>query len=63
MNLPDPLLELSLAAVILISSLIIGVNVIKQSSRHGIVTCASCGLKNSTPGKYCVGCGEPLKRP
>ena len=63
MSLPDPLLELSLAAVILISSLIIGVNVIKQSPRHGIVTCASCGLKNSTPGKYCVGCGEPLKRP
>jgi hypothetical protein len=63
MSLPDPLLELSLAAVILISSLIIGVNVIKQSPRHGIVTCASCGLKNSTSGKYCVGCGELLKRP
>ena len=63
MSLPDPLLELGLAAVILISSLIIGVNVIKQSPRHGVVTCASCGFKNSAPGKYCVGCGEPLKRP
>ena len=62
-SISDPLLELGLAAVILISSLIIGVNVVKQSPRHGVVTCASCGFKNSTPGKYCVGCGEPLKRP
>jgi len=63
MNVPDPLLEVGLAAVILISSIIIGVNVIRQSPRHRAVTCASCGFKNSTPGKYCVGCGEPLKRP
>ena len=63
MSVPDPLLELGLAAIILISSLIIGINVIKQSPRCGIVMCASCGFKNSTPGKYCVGCGELLKRP
>jgi hypothetical protein len=63
MSVPHPLLELGLAAIILISSLIIGVNVVKRSPRHGIVTCANCGFQNSTPGKYCVGCGEPLKRP
>jgi hypothetical protein len=63
MSVPDPLLELGLAAIILISSLVIGFNVIKQFPRRRVVTCASCGFKNSTPGKYCVGCGEPLKRP
>jgi hypothetical protein len=63
MSVPDPLLELGLAAIILISSLIIGINMIKQAPRGGVVTCANCGFKNSTPGKYCAGCGELLKRP
>ncbi len=58
----DPTVELGLAAILLIASLFIGVNVIKRSPKRGAVLCPSCGFKNSYPGKYCVGCGEPLKR-
>ena len=61
-NVADPLVEVGLAATLLISLLVIGVNVIKHAPRHGVVACSKCGFKNSNPGKYCVGCGEPLKR-
>jgi List-Bact-rpt repeat protein len=61
-NLPDPLVELGLAATILVSTLVIGANVIKQFPKRGVISCSSCGFKNSHPGKYCLGCGEPLKR-
>jgi hypothetical protein len=61
-SVADPLVELGLAATLLISSLVIGVNVIKQSPKRGVVSCPSCGFKNSYSGKYCVGCGESLKR-
>ncbi len=60
-SVADPLVELGLAATLLLSSLVIGVNVIKQSPKRGVISCPSCGFKNSHPGKYCVGCGEPLK--
>ncbi len=62
LNVPDPLVELALAAIILVSSAVIGVSLIKQFPRRGIISCSNCGFKNSHPGKYCLGCGEPLKR-
>jgi len=58
----DPVVELGLATVLLISSLIIGINVVKRSPKRGVVSCPSCGFKNSYPGKYCVGCGASLKK-
>lgn len=61
-NLPDPLVELGLAATIFVSTLVIGVSVIKIFPRRGVVSCSSCGFKNLHPGKYCLGCGEPLKK-
>jgi hypothetical protein len=60
-NLQDPFLELGLAAIILFSSLVIGFNAIKRFPPRGVITCARCGVKNSSPRKYCVGCGRPLK--
>ena len=55
MSVPDPLLELGLAAIILISSLIIGINVIKQSPRRA--DCYVCKLRFQEFHSWKVLCG------
>jgi hypothetical protein len=62
MSLADPPLELGLAALILISVAIIGINLIRHSPRGGTIVCRRCGVENSSGAKYCVSCGEPVKR-
>ena len=62
-SLEDPSLELALAAIILLSVTMIGINAIRRSPRRGTTVCPHCGFKNSSSMKYCVGCGEPMKRP
>jgi hypothetical protein len=61
--LARPALEFAVAGVILFSLIVIGVNVIRRSPRGGSIVCARCGVRNSSGRKFCVGCGEPLKRP
>jgi len=61
-NVEDPVLELSLAAIILLSVAMIAIGAIWRSPRRGTIMCTHCGAKNSFT-KYCVSCGEPLKRP
>jgi hypothetical protein len=52
-----------LAAIILLSAVVIGVSAIRRLPRRGSILCARCGLKNSPGVKFCVSCGEPLKGP
>jgi hypothetical protein len=61
--LAHPALEFAVAGVILFSLIVIGVNVIRRSPRGGSIVCTHCGVNNSSSTKFCVGCGEPLKRP
>ena len=60
-SLEDPGLEVTLAAVILFSILMIGISLIRRSPRRGFVTCAKCGAKNEASMKFCVSCGQSLK--
>jgi hypothetical protein len=59
--LENPLLELALACVILISLLTMGVNLIRRSGRRGAVLCSHCGFNNSSARKYCENCGQLLR--
>jgi hypothetical protein len=61
MNLENPALELTLAAIIILASMVLGVSVIRQFAPRKEVTCAHCGSKAPSSTKYCVGCGETLK--
>ena len=61
-NVENPVLELSLAAIILLSVAMIAIGAIRRSPRRATIMCPHCGVKNSST-KYCVSCGEPLKRP
>lgn len=63
LNLENPTLELTLAAIIILSLLVLGVSVIRQfAPRRGLAaTCTHCGSKNPSSTKYCVKCGEILK--
>ena len=60
-TLGNPNLELTLAAVILFSILMIGISLIRRSPRRGYVTCTKCGAKNEARMKFCVNCGQSLK--
>jgi len=60
-TLENPGLELALAAIILLSAVMIGISAIRRSPRGGSIVCARCGTKNSLGVKFCVNCGEPLK--
>jgi hypothetical protein len=60
MAVQNPLLELTIAGIILFSVLAIGVNLTRRS-RHQPVVCARCGFNNPSGRKYCVNCGETLK--
>jgi hypothetical protein len=62
MALVHPALEFVVAGAMLFSLLVIGINVVRRSPRGGSIVCARCGFKNSSGTKFCVGCGEPLKR-
>jgi formylmethanofuran dehydrogenase subunit E len=51
------------AGTMMFSVMVIGINMIRRSHRGGSVVCSRCGVKNSSGTKFCVGCGESLKRP
>jgi hypothetical protein len=59
----DPGLELGLGVVIVFSVMMIMVNMVRRSHGGGSILCTRCGVKNSVGTKFCVGCGESLKRP
>ena len=60
-SVEDPVLELSLAAIILFSVAIIAISAIRRSPGRATIVCPHCGVTNSST-KFCVSCGEPLKR-
>jgi len=61
MALENPLLELALACVILISLLTMGANLIRRSGHRGAALCSHCGFNNASARKYCENCGQLLK--
>jgi hypothetical protein len=61
-NVENPVLELSLAAIILLSVAMIAISAVRRSASRATNVCPRCGVENSST-KYCVSCGEPLKRP
>ena len=63
LSLENPTLELTLGGIILLSVLMMGVSIMRRSSGRGTVACAHCGFKNPSRTKFCVSCGERLKRP
>ena len=63
MVLENPNLELTLAAIILLSALMIGIGMVRRAPRRGTITCTKCGAKNNANMKFCENCGESLKRP
>jgi hypothetical protein len=61
-TLADPSLEFTVGAIILFSVVAIGISAIRRGHRGGLIVCTRCGFKNSSGTKFCVGCGESLKR-
>ena len=59
-SLENPPLELALALIILISTVLIGVNLIRRSRRGRAIVCGHCSFNNPSARVYCANCGEKL---
>ena len=60
--LQNPTLEFSLGAIILLSLMVLVIGIVRRSPRRGSVSCPNCGFRNSGRSKFCVGCGQSLRR-
>ena len=62
-SVQNPLLEIGLAATLIISTLVTWIRLARGTSPREPIICSKCGFKNpSTAPSFCVKCGQPLKR-
>jgi len=62
-HVEDASKEVGLAAVLIISALIVWIRLARRARPVEPITCSKCGFKNPlTAPSFCVNCGQPLKR-